>query len=91
MQITIIVPMYEGMFDGDYPVLVKKGHLTLEQADAFAAQYGPGYSDRVTVAVEDGFFSTFANHANATRDEDGNIAYDERGHLSLTFQHAVVD
>jgi len=42
-KITTIVPMMGGLLDYDHPPIVKRGHLTQEEATAFARSYGDCY------------------------------------------------
>lgn len=89
MQITIIEPTNEGYPDYDMPTMVFEGHMTLDQAMAFARGYGNSYADvAVTENGEPGcFYASFSNVENSPRDAQGNIDPDCNGFgaLALSF------
>lgn len=90
MKYTVIQFAYDGCVEGDCPPVVRKGHMTLEEATAFAEEYGDEYDWVSCVPCSNdsaAFYANFSHDEKPPLDDDGAVQEEFKGSLELWFYH----
>ena len=102
MQITTVVTAMRGLYDEDHPPVVYSGHLTAEQIDAVAREFGwidrfaGGYADYAILVAGDaaGFCEwlvEYANEPDTPRCPEGGFSEENAAHMKLHIRHGLTE